>query len=421
MNKLFVVKGKVMKKLLCILLAALMLCISFAGCESKGESAVELKFIDNPQTDADYMNNAKIKSLTQLGNTYRLKKAIEKAKNGEDVNIVYLGGSITEGDILQLEERYAKRSYNYFKDTFGKGDGENVHYFNSGYRGTGSILGALRCEDDVLSYEPDIVFIEYAVNDGGDESDKDGFECVIRDCLEYKTQPAVVLLFARMENGGTSQDWKKEIGKHYDLPMISYADGITYLFDTGAMKWQEFSGDYTHPTAYGGEVIASFINYFYDEVNRLPAPEADITMPEKLFSGLYANAHLLTKNSYELTDETKGSWKKGSSGDHFPNGWTKQFDEANEPIVFEFTGKNAYVIYPSSDSATFGVLVCKVYLNGELVATKEFDEHVQGGWMYSTIGTLKQSPKGGDYRIEITAKENNPKCDLQVLAVAYTD
>lgn len=81
-----------MKKLLCILLAALMLCISFAGCESKGESAVELKFIDNPQTDADYMNNAKIKSLTQLGNTYRLKKAIEKAKNGEDVNIVYLGG-----------------------------------------------------------------------------------------------------------------------------------------------------------------------------------------------------------------------------------------------------------------------------------------------------------------------------------------
>lgn len=409
-----------MKKIILIMLAALLAAAIFAGC-GKENSSVELKYIDNPETQEDYMNNAKITSLTQLGNTYRLKKAIEKARKGEDVNIVYLGGSITEGDILQLEERYAKRTYNYFKDTFAKGDGENVHYFNSGYRGTGSILGALRCEDDVLSYEPDIVFVEYAVNDGGSENDKDGFESVIRDCLEYKTQPAVILLFARMQDGGSSQDWKKEIGRHYDLPMISYADGITYLFDNGAMKWEEFSGDYTHPTAYGGEVIASFINYFYDEVNRLPAPEADITLPERLFNGFYANAHLLTKNSYELTDENKGTWKKGSSGDHFPNGWTKQFIEDNDPIVFEFTGKNAYIIYPSSDSATFDVLVCKVYFDGELVATKEFDEHVQGGWMYSTIGDLHKSPKAGNYKVEISAKEDNPKCDLQILAVAYTD
>ena len=86
---------------------------------------MELKWIDNPSSKEEYMNNAKIQSLTQLGNTYRLKKAIEKAKNGEDVNIVYIGGSITEGD--HLDTCYANRSYNYFKDKFGKGDGENVH------------------------------------------------------------------------------------------------------------------------------------------------------------------------------------------------------------------------------------------------------------------------------------------------------
>lgn len=412
---------KIIKRTYIFLLITAILLFTFTGCGGEGAKSVELNWIDKPQSEADYMNNAKITSLTQLGNTYRLKKAIEKAKNGEDVNIVYLGGSITEGDILELEERYAKRSYNYFRDTFGKGSGDNIHYFNSGYRGTGSILGALRCEDDVLSYDPDIVFIEYAVNDGGDVTDKDGFESVIRDCLEHKTQPAVILLFARMQEGGSSQDWKKEIGRYYDLPMISYADGITYLFDNGAMKWEEFSGDYTHPTARGGEVIAGFINYFYDEVNRLPGSETDITMPERLYDGFYANAHLLTKNSYELTDEIKGSWKKGSSGDHFPNGWTKFFDDSNDPIVFKFTGRHAYVIYPSSDSSTFGVLVCKVYFNGELVATKEFDEHVQGGWMYSTIGDLYKSTKVGEYRVEISAKEGNPKCDLQILAVGYTD
>lgn len=41
--------------------------------------------------------------------------------------------------------------------------------------------------------------------------------------------------------------------------------------------------------------------------------------------------------------------------------------------------------------------------------------------MCSTIGELHKSHEVGDYRIEITAKESNPKCDLQVLAVGYTD
>jgi hypothetical protein len=37
------------------------------------------------------------RSYLAAGNTERLHRAIAKAKNGEDVSIVYLGGSITEG------------------------------------------------------------------------------------------------------------------------------------------------------------------------------------------------------------------------------------------------------------------------------------------------------------------------------------
>lgn len=394
--------------------------VAFSSCSDKGGSTTALEWIDNPSSKEDYMNNAKITSLTSLGNTYRLGRAIEKARSGEDVNIVYIGGSITEGDILEDTDRYAVRSFNYFKDSFGKGDGDNVHYFNAGYRGTGSMLGALRCEDDVLSHEPDIVFIEFAVNDGGEASDKDGFESLIRDCLEYKTQPAVILLFARMQEGWTSQDWKKEIGAHYDLPMISYADGITYLMDNGAMAWEEFSGDYTHPNSYGGEVIAGFINYFFDEAARSPVSETDIEIPELLGAGNYLNAHLLTKNSYEHTDDSEGSWRTGSSGDHFPNGWTKQFSEDNDPLVFEFTGKNIYVIYPSAGSQSFGVLVCEVYADGELVASKEYNEYTQGGWMNATIGEVYIGDTTRSYRVELSAKDSNPKCDLQLLGLAYT-
>lgn len=415
-----------MKKIISVLLCAALTLGIMSGCnaeavsEGEKEKSMPLEWIEEPQSYEDYLNNAKITSLTQLGNTYRLKKAMDKARAGETVNIAYIGGSITEGDILQPEERYVNRTYNYFKEKFGKGDGENVQFFNAGFRGTGSKLGALRLEDDVLSHQPDIVFVEYAVNDGGDPSDKDGFESIIRTCLEYETQPAVILLFARMDNGGSSQDWKKEIGEYYDVSMISYADGITYLMDNGAMTWAEFSDDYTHPNAHGGEVIAEFINYFYDEADRLPASESDIVIPELMFDGYYVNAHLLTKNNYELTDETKGSWKKGSTGDHFPNGWTKSFSEENEPIVFEFTGKDAYVIHPQAGNQTYGTLVCNVYFNDELVVTKEILEYSEGGWMAAIPVELYHAPEEGEYRIEFTASEDYVKCDLQILAVGYT-
>ena len=375
-----------------------------------------LEWIDNPKNRDEYMNNAKIESLTSLGNTYRLKRAIEKARKGEDVNIVYIGGSITEGD--GLETCYANRSYNYFKDTFGKGKGDNVHYFNSGISGTPSTLGSLRFENDVLSHEPDIVFIEFAVNDGDDEDMKAAYEAMIRDALEYESKPAIILLFARMEAGWTSQAWKKEIGAHYGVSMISYADGITYLFDNNAMQWSEFSGDYTHPHAEGNAVVADFIAYFYDEVDRSEGSEEDIVMPETMYPMYFLNATMMQRSDTTPTD--RGSWRNASSGFHYSDGWTKEYSDKNDPLVFEFTGKCAYVVYPDMGSNTFGKLIANVYFNDELVATREFNEYEQGGWSCPYVGVLYRSFNEGNYRIEFTAPADNVKCDLQVLAVAYT-
>lgn len=375
-----------------------------------------LDWINNPSSWEEYMNNAKIKSLTTLGNTYRLKNAIKKARSGEDVNVVYIGGSITEGE--GLETSYANRSFNYFKDTFGKGKGENVHYFNSGISGTPSTLGALRFENDVLNHEPDIVFIEFAVNDGDDADTKSAFESMILDALNYKSKPAIILLFARMREGWTSQGWKKEIGEYYNLPMISYADGITYLLDEGAMSWDEFSSDYTHPHAEGNAVVADFISYFYDEVDRAEAPDEDVTIPAEPMNALfYTDVHMLQHSDTEPADS--GSWKKKSSGFHYSDGWTKSYSDENEPLVFEFEGRCAYVVYPTKDPEDYGVLVANVYFNGELVATKEFDEHLKDGWSCPYVGNLYRSYNAGQYRIEFTAKEPNVKCSLEVLAVAH--
>ena len=55
--------------------------------------------------------------------------AIEKAENGEDVTIVYLGGSITQGDGASNSDNcYANLSFNMFTEKFAFRSFKNALY-----------------------------------------------------------------------------------------------------------------------------------------------------------------------------------------------------------------------------------------------------------------------------------------------------
>lgn len=56
--------------------------------------------------------------------------------------------------------------------------GDNVQYVNAGLSGTPSKLGILRLDRDVLAYEPDICFIEFAVNDGTETDYQNAYESI---------------------------------------------------------------------------------------------------------------------------------------------------------------------------------------------------------------------------------------------------
>ncbi len=139
------------------------------------------------------------RSLMQTGNNYRLKNVIDKAKRGEDVTIAFIGGSITQGAgaIPITTKSYAYQTWEKFKETFGCGD--NVKLIKAGVGGTPSELGMVRFERDVLregTVVPDLVVVEFAVNDEGDETKGRCYECLVRKILSVSEKTAVLLLFA---------------------------------------------------------------------------------------------------------------------------------------------------------------------------------------------------------------------------------
>ena len=92
---------------------------------------------------------------------------------------------------------------------FGKDGGKNIHFVKAGVGGTPSELGIIRYERDILKFgevKPDIVIVEFAVNDEGDETKGICYESLCLKILSGDNMPAVVLLFSVFVNDWNLQD-----------------------------------------------------------------------------------------------------------------------------------------------------------------------------------------------------------------------
>ncbi len=226
------------------------------------------------------------KSLTQMGNPARLKKALDKARRGEDVTIAFIGGSITQGaGAVPIHRKcYAYEAFRGLCAYLGKGTEENIHLRKAGVGGTPSELGLVRYERDVLRMGedgkieeplPDIVVVEFAVNDEGDETKGECFDSLVRKILKTENHPAVILLFAVFVDDWNLQERLSPVGRAYDLPMVSVRDAVVEQFylrpDAGRMiSKNQFFYDRYHPTNAGHRIMADCILHLIREADRLP-------------------------------------------------------------------------------------------------------------------------------------------------------
>jgi len=81
-----------------------------------------------------------------------------KLEAGKEVRIGYLGGSIT------AQSGWRPKTLKWFQEQY---PNAKISEINAAIGGTGSDLGVFRLEHDVLRHKPDLLFVEFAVNDGG--------------------------------------------------------------------------------------------------------------------------------------------------------------------------------------------------------------------------------------------------------------
>lgn len=362
---------------------------------------------DNPwdtyqETASAEMQKFYSDAVYQLGNTSRVTEKIKKAQNGENVKIAYIGGSITEGG--RTDTCYVSRSAKYFADTFGTGN--NVSFINAGLSGTSSVVGLMRAQNDILNDNPDIIFIEFSVNDHPEVIYKKGYESLVKKCLSQPNNPAVILIINRAKGGYSMQEQMAAIGKNYDLPVISMDNALTNAFNSGLLQKEDYYTDEYHPHEKGNALISDSIAYFYRQALKTANKSGNYTIPSKTVYGTEYSTGSIVPIS-ELKNFNAGSFTQTNSGyATLPYTLKHSAGGGNVPITFSAEGKGVFIVYSAKDDSSFGSL--NISVNGKTSSISGKKQYAWGGpeadaaYMQNESGTLNVTINIQDPSTEFT-------------------
>lgn len=352
------------------------------------------------------------RSLMTLGNNKRMKDVLTKAENGEEITIGFIGGSITEGLTAGSELCWAKLTYNWLCEQYPE---TTINYINAGMSGTPSQVGLIRAERDLFSGEntPDIVFIEFAVNDAQDTISRQAYEGLVNKCLAKENNPAVVLFFTMLETGYTCEEHMSAIGANYDLPMISLRSAIQPEFDSGAMVWDDYSDDESHPNEFGHAFVSDFMKNYFTKAAAADAPDDYQINSNPLYSKDFMNMQLI--DSKELNVVSTGSFiARDNILAQFPNDWVHR-GGGNDSFICELEFDELFLLFHCNNNEKYGAV--EVYVDGELMNT--VDSNRSGGWSNPEAQYICSFDSSEKHTVEIKMAEGDEDDYFAILGFGY--
>lgn len=392
------------------------------------------------------------KALLRMGNDSRIIHHIGRVLQNEKITVAYIGGSITQGVGAKKpwKDCYAYQSFLGFRNILErkleltKEQLENICFLKAGLAGTGSELGSVRYEADVErdgKEIPDIVIVEFCVNDEEDETKGVFYESLVRRILGKKNCPAVILLFSVFQDGFNLQKRLFPIGEQYDLPVVSIKDGGYDQFGTEKeiISSDEFYADPLHPSETGHRFMADSLCYYWsrllenvdpDRFHQINKEESGAQVEEiqpVYGKGMAAMCLLDRKHSYGGAQIEEGDFRdtdwdlqcapmddESEEIPAFPYNWHfKGTGSDLRPFCMNIHASSLVVVLKDSDKEEFGVV--HIHVDGK--PCRIFDPHVDN-WTHCHVLLLyKDCP--GFHKVEIFPQPGEKEKKATILGFGY--
>ncbi len=369
-------------------------------------------------------------SILSYGNNYNLKYFLNKMKKGEKVTIAALGGSVTEGaGPAAFTDGYAYQFNRKVRTQFTKDNGKNIFFDGAGLSGTSSPIGLVRYEQDVtkvLNQNPDLLIIEFAVNDGGEPTNQRAFEALIHNALVQNPNTAIIILYSAATYGNT-QYQMKPIADYYKLPQISILNIVNKSINNNTIQKEAFYTDIVHPTKEGHELMADCLMQLLTQTDKNKS-NIQISIPQKSYlePNFFNLKQILTDNDdvkiakggFNSIDSQTQGLRKTNKGD-FPNNWYHQPGNNNESFVLNINCKNLILVYKENSSYSnvkFGK--ADLYIDGKFIKT--YDCSKNQGWGNCLVDLIIDEKTARNHKVEIRMNDDSKDLGFTIVALGYS-
>ena len=312
---------------------------------------------------------------------FRIKNVMKKAAAGEEICVGFLGGSITQGCLASSPEKcYAHKVFEWFEEAF---PSARFKYVNAGIGATDSQFGCARVQSDLLSYEPDICFVEYSVNDGCDEHYHETYEGLVRKILMSSPDRALMLIYNVVyENGDNAEPVHSRVSDRYHVPAVSLKEVIWPEIESGRIDRAEITPDGLHPNDVGHSLVASVIISVLEDIRMHMDEESyDTDIPEPETGNAYEDSvRYRNDNSEGIVTECCGFTADDSPQDGitdlFKKGWTAS--AKGSYIVFKVKASCIGIQYRKTIMKP--APIAKVILDGNSAEAMMLDANFEETW-----------------------------------------
>lgn len=311
----------------------------------------------------------------------RLQAVMRRMDAGEAITLATVGGSITTGYAAQPPRERG------WAALLARSLGTKVKLVNAGVSGTDSAAAVHRLQGQVLDAQPDLVIVEFGVNDQWLDPAVRGssYEALLRRLLTAKKPPAVVVLGLTQQGNQPrdATDLQLQLAAHYGLTALDFGRWMQARVDAGTDRWAALYDEPVHPNAIGHQRIAQALAETLRSARHAAAVATPLPIP------LHGRAHEFTRL---LTGDTlkpyqsHGFARGGEVHPEWPGqqpGWTTTADDAEARfLVF-----GAEVAVFHAESALYRNLEARVD-DGPWVTLRGHVPERQGylGWRYSVVG-----------------------------------
>lgn len=333
-----------------------------------------------------------------------LNNVLFKMENRDTVRVAYLGGSIT------AQPGWRIHSFNWFKENY-----PNTKFIeiNAAIGGTGSPFGAYRLKDQVLQYHPDLVFVEFAVNDSNTNPEEitRSMEGITHQI--WKQNPEIDICFIYTIKEDFLDIYKKDslpssittmekIAEHYQIPSINFGPEVLRRVDEGKVLFKGnketndtivvFSPDGVHPYPESGHKI--YHEVFVSALTEMKSEVANNVVKHNIVEPLIANPSVDTKMiDWDKIDSKEELTAIETKSDSIYKKFTRYFNNIGkgvpgDSLSFKFRGQ-AFGFY---DVIGPGTGTLEVAVDGKKQNISRFDGYCTY-WRisYKTIGGLADS------------------------------